>query len=633
MSLTARRRLLPGLSAAGLLMALAAAALLLGRSPPPPASPSGSAAPASAERAWSPGTWYRYGLQGSYTVRFRSANPGAYLPPTLRFQLQGDWRVGICSVGDERIEVQVSFSPSRFLLDAGGQAALPPEQRRAMLEALATPFFVTFNRAGAARLIHFEPQVDVLTQGLLRSLVASSQVVLPSPLSASWGAPEEDGSGRYLASYQLQSPLQLEKTKLRYTHLVTGQGLQPVDASLRVQVLSRTQVKLAREDLWLESLQCQETLEVDSGPDMIIPGAESQVELRLMERGSDRSLVTAFRERQPSLLSLPMANPQPLQLQDPLAHHRQILAGRSLKDFIQGLRSLPTEKTARGKARNQALEGLLALFILEPATASQVPALLRTRVDASASSPLIGALSAANTPEAIRALCQIVGDASLNPQVRLDATSALGAVSSPTEDALSTLRSLARGADVPLRETATLGLGSAAYHLREMDERAANTLLHELTLALASATQPREQALVLLALSNTRAPGALSSIQLFLSSGSPEVRGAATEALRFMPAPRADTLLSERLLLDDSPKVRNAAVSAASSRPLGPLLPAVQQVLQTDPDSSVRGALVQWLGSQVGTSPQARRLLFWSSQHDPEDSIRQTAASLLIRPH
>ncbi|MDC0707156.1 HEAT repeat domain-containing protein [Stigmatella sp. ncwal1] len=644
MSLIAQRRLLLGLSAAGLLMALAAAALLLGRSLPALASPGGlSAQPSSSttspasvaaagQRAWSPGTWYRYALQGGYSVRFRSAKLGAQLPPAMRFQIQGDWRVGICSATHERMEVQVIFSPSRFVVDAGDKPALAPEQHGAMLEALATPFFVTFDRVGAARLLHFEPQVDGLSQGLLRSLVASSQVVFPLPLSASWGAAEEDSSGRYLASYRLQAPLQLEKTKLRYTHLITDQGLQPVDASLRVQVRSRTRLTLAREDLWIESLQGEETLEVDSGPDMVIPGAESQVELRLVERGTDASLGTAFRERQPSLLSLPMANPQPLQLQDLLAHHRQILAGRSLKDFIRDLRSLPTETTAQEKARSQALVGLLALFVLEPSSASGVPALLRTRVKASSAGPLIGALSAASTPEAIRALCQIVGDVSLDHEVRMDATSALGAVSTPTEEGLSTLRGLARGGDVPLRETATLGLGSAGMHLRETDERAAAALFHELNTSLASATHPRAQTIGLLALSNTRAPAALPSIQLFLSSGSLEVRGAATEALRFMPAPQADKLLSERLLSDDSPQVRHAALFAASFRPIEPLLPAFQQVLQTDPVASVRSALVQWLGSQAGTSDPARQLLTWSSQHDPEAFIRQDAASFLLRP-
>lgn len=646
MSPAPQRRLLLGLSAALLCLALAAVALLQGRSPParsaPPGPPSGVTAQGSPpearppvaerQRTWSPGTWYRYTLRAHYGVSFRSARPDAQLPPPMRFQLEGAWRTGVCSTDGERREVQVSFSPSHFSLVSEDPQALPPETRGAMLEALATPFFVTYDQAGAARLIHFEPQVDVITQGLLRSLVAATQVVLPSPLGTSWESTEEDSTGRYLARYQLQPPLQLEKTKLRYTHLVTDKGLEPTGPSLHVQVHSSTRLSLAREDLWPEILLGQETLEVDSGPDMITPGSESRVELRLVERGSEPSLATAFRERQPSLLHLPMANSEAFQHQDPLAHHRRVLAGRTLKDFLRDLRSLPTERQAQDKARSKALEGLLALFILEPASASQVPALLRTGLEPSAASPLLGALSAASTPESLSALARIVGDGSLALEVRVDATVALGMAPSPTEEGLSALRKLARGTEASLRETATLGLGGAAMHLRDTDKSAADSLVQELNSALAAATAPQEQVLLLRALGNTRAPSAFPSIQLFLSSRAPQVRGAAVEALRFMPAPQADTLLLERLSSDDSPEVRRAAVFAASFRPLEPFLPAFERVLRSDSATSVRVAVVQHLGSQAGSSPQARLLLAWSSQNDPEASVRQAAAAALGGP-
>ncbi len=638
MSRLPRPRLLLGSCAAGLVVALAAAVWLPGRSAPPPRgevspSPPGagpSETPAREQRDWRAGSWYRYALRGSYLVRFRSARPDSQPPPPLLFQFEGDWRVGVCSASQERAEVQVSLSPTRFSLEAAGQQTLAPEVHRNLLEALATPFFVTFDRAGAARLIHFERQVDLLTQGLLRSLVAATQVVLPPSPHASWEASEEDASGHYLARYQLQPALQLEKSKLHYTHLITDQGLQPVDASFRVQVHSRTQVTLAREDLWPRSLRGTETLEVDSGPDMLIPSSESQVELSLMERGTDGALTTAFHERQPSLLTLPIANPQPLEDMDPLVHERQLLAGRSLEDFIKALHSLPTEKRDRDQARAQALEGMHALFILEPAAARQIPALLRTRVPPALSSPFIGALSAASTPEAIQALCQIVGDSALEHEVRLDATGALGVVSAPTQEGLATLRELTRGTDVTLRETALLGLGTSAMNLREGDEHLAQSLIQELSTTLAEATTPAEKTIALMALGNTRAPSVLPTLQRHLSSRDAEVRAITTEALRFMPAPQADTLLSERLMTDESPDVRHAAVFAAGFRPFEPLLPAFQHVLQNDNSMAVRSSLIQVLSSQMNTSPAARRLLRWSSEHDPEEDIRRGATVLLL---
>jgi len=179
--------------------------------------------------------------------------------------------------------------------------------------------------------------------------------------------------------------------------------------------------------------------------------------------------------------------------------------------------------------------------------------------------------------------CSIVGDTSLDYRVRDNAVSALGLASSPTQEELSALRRVAQGSEVPLRDTAILGLGGAVGNLQETDKRTAEALLQEINSALAGATTPREQSLLPLALGNTRAFSALPSLQLFLSSRAPEVRSAAVEALRFMPTPQADTLLSERVVLDESPDVRHAAVFAAGFRPLEPLLPAFQRVLQAPP--------------------------------------------------
>ncbi|HVJ21482.1 MAG TPA: hypothetical protein VM686_38995, partial [Polyangiaceae bacterium] len=80
---------------------------------------------------------------------------------------------------------------------------------------------------------------------------------------------------------------------------------------------------------------------------------------------------------------------------------------RAAVDFIKLLRALPEEKKARGDALHGTLAGLLALFVLEPATAAEVPGLLRTGLSPDAVSPIIGALSGATTPEALHALTQI----------------------------------------------------------------------------------------------------------------------------------------------------------------------------------------------------------------------------------
>jgi hypothetical protein len=75
--------------------------------------------------------------------------------------------------------------------------------------------------------------------------------------------------------------------------------------------------------------------------------------------------------------------------------------------------------------------------------------------------------------------------------------------------------------------------------------------------------------------------------------------------------------------------VRKSAVFAAGFRPLPPLLPALEQVLKRDPADAVRAETVSLLGSSLGTLPEARTLLVWTSQSDTNPNIRQSALGFL----
>lgn len=587
-----------------------------------------------------PGTFHRYTLSSSQSVVFRANAPDAQLPPPMRFDLAGDLRVGLSDAGPESVDARLSFTATAFSVNIGGEERLAPEDRRRLLSALATPFFVTLDRAGAVRLIHFEHTVDVLVQGLLRVVVAVSQVVLPSSASTPWETQEEDSTGRYLAQYRREGPLQIHKSKLRYTDLALGEGLTPVGPSLVAEVEGHTTLTLAPEDLWLASLTSDEKLTVNAGSDMAIPSSHARVELRLVERGTDPSVVGTFAARKNDLFSLPMASSQLARPEDPREAHRKALAGRSLKDFVRILRARPLDKktkVARGEtdqvredAWRDAAGGLHALFVLEPATAVGVPELVRNKgLRTDALSLVLGALSAAATPEALHALVVIAADPRIPLDVRRDAVECLSGAEAPTEESVSALWKLSRGPDAALRTPAIFALGSTAQHLQSADASAADALVENLCRTLSDARGDEAQARWLGALGNTRNPRALPSVQTFARASSPEVRAAAVEGLRFLPAPEADQLLSDRLLFDDDPKVRNAAVFAASFRPLDPLLPAVERALHTDPVSTVRTALVQLLGARAGASPKARRLLAWSRQEDPDASVRREAATAL----
>lgn len=576
-------------------------------------------------RTWEAGRLYRYAVSTDLKVSFGKAGEAGASPVGMRFSTRGEWDVGVVSVdaAASAIKARVHLRPSAFELSVEGQGALAPETRQAMIGALSQPFFVTFDRTGAVTLTHFEQGVDELARGLLRTLVASSQFVVSGVPGAAWQSEEHDTSGRYVADYERTAASRFDKRKKAYSALATPQGLQPPGLELRLSVGGVSTFELG-EDLWTQSLQARERLTVDSGPGMPTVTNELELSLRLLERRMEPWLYDAFAARASVLSTAALASFQG-QPTDPLAHHRQVLGGRSLDDILQDLRSLPDEQKARDNARTRALEQLRALFLLDPAEALKVPGLLRSGLSPLAASPMLGALSAASTPQAIHALVEASGDSALRTDVRMDAVSALGSAGDPNREGVDALRMMARDADPKLRGTASLAFGNAAYQMSDTDARGAEALVRELRNDYRGASSPEQRSLLLRSLGNTRDASALDVITDALRSSSTQVRESALVALRAIPGPEADRLLSERLLTDTVSQVRRSAVFSCGFRPLAPLLPALGQALRVDTSDGVRADIVQLLGQFRGTVPAAMELLRWASQNERHPEIRRMA--------
>jgi HEAT repeat protein len=113
-------------------------------------------------------------------------------------------------------------------------------------------------------------------------------------------------------------------------------------------------------------------------------------------------------------------------------------------------------------------------------------------------------------------------------------------------------------------------------------------------------------------------------------SSDPAVRTAAAAALRFVPDPAADVLLSKAMTSDPEVTVRSAALMAAGYRAYDPLAQALETVAK-DPDAKLRGALVSALTQMAQHDSQALVLLDWIATNDPSDEIRSQARGVLGR--
>ncbi|WP_342378344.1 HEAT repeat domain-containing protein [Myxococcus stipitatus] len=550
----------------------------------------------------------------------------------MRFALQGEWDVGVVSAKADAVLLRLQLRPTTFTLDVEGQGPLAPEAHQAMVAALSLPFFATRDERGAVTLTHFERGVDELARGLLRSVVASSQFVVDGTPPSQWSTEEQDTSGQYVARYERVEARRYRKHKEVYTATATPEGLQPLKDSPRMSVSGGATFELT-EDAWLQTLQVRERLLVDPGEGMPRVTNTTELSLRLLERRLEPTLVDAFAARAAFLDTSALASfqgPAP----DPLAHHRQVLGSRKLEDLLADLRALPADEKARDEARTRALEQLRALLTLRPEEASRIPALLRAKdLSPLAASAMLGALSAASTPESLRALASATGDTALTTDVRMDAVSALGMADHPIRESVDTLRQLSRSEDARLRGTATLALGNAALHLNGADARASEALVQELENDYRAAKDAEARALLLRSLGNTRAPAALDTLADALRSDSVRVREAAMVALRGIPGPDADRLLAERLMNDPIAEVRRGAVFACGFRPLEPLLlPMLGQALREDASDGVRSDIVHLLGQHRGTTPGALALLRWAGQNERHPEIRRMAITYVETP-
>lgn len=589
------------------------------------AEPVGSSPAASVRRPWEPGLVHRYELKSDQDVAFKGGQAAA--PPAMHFHIAGEWRVGVVVSNEDRVDLRVALVPSALSMLVDGQEPVAPAARRSMEQWLRTPFFLTLDRSGGVRLVHFERGIDSLSEGLLRAVVGASQFVSADGGAATWQTSELDSTGRYSATYRRISSQRYEKKKVAYVSLASTRGLVPVEEGGRVDLHSLATFELG-EDLRIGTLEASESLERDLGAGMPLALTSHRLSLRLVDRVVDPSLAGSLLSRQGTLLSQSLATVVGASA-DPLAHHRQVLGGRSFDDILTNLRALPKDEKARDDARAAALQQLRALFVLQPAEAQRVREVLRSGIDPLAASPVLGGLSAASTPEAIKALSGAVTDEALPSVVRTDAVAALGAVESPTEEGVDTLRKMSRQGEASLRETATLAIGSAAMNLGTSNTRGAAALVDELVRAYRSASSDDDRLLLLHALGNTRAPEAMPLLLDAFGSESALLRQGAVVALRNMPDPSVDEVLGRALLSDPAPEVRRSAVFACGFRPLVPLLGVLRRAMQQEPVVLIREEVVRLLGENRSAAPEVDSLLAWVGENDRSPEVRRAASAAL----
>ena len=296
----------------------------------------------------------------------------------------------------------------------------------------------------------------------------------------------------------------------------------------------------------------------------------------------------------------------------------------------------------RGKdtaARNRTQAQLSALFRIEPqAAADGEDAILHGDLDDNAKKRLCAALGAAGTPEAQHALADVLG-AQAAPQARhkMDAAIALAQVKSPTAETVAALDDAMGSSDPGVASTATLASGAA---VNQMNAGAGNVpdfpgtqdAVQKLIAALQSATTDPLRLVDLQALGNTGDMRAWPAIQPYLASPNVTLRAAAAFSLRFLTGDAIDAAILAAFT-DADTGVRRADVATIPYRSnVLPLMPALDTLMKSDPQTSVRIAVIEGLKSKLGQDDSVVELVTWAAAHDPASEVRNLARQVLAPP-
>lgn len=490
----------------------------------------------------------------------------------------------------------------------------PAAERGAGIE---TPFYLTLAKDGAWRRADFVRGVSADARRVQQTLASILQIVRADDESHAWERVETDATGEFCSTYSWQGE-KLAKSKVRYLRLKTPTGFVSVEDIGSYDVTSTTRVEIDGTG-FPRAVDSSEKAETALGNDRL--HVSSSATAKLVATSSSPALVGSFEAARGAF--------------DPDADGLAEAAKRARRTADESIThgvdfgSLHAAAAREGAAEQaHAVVQMAALFRVRPETIAEARAALRRAPTGPEARSILGALGGAGTPEAHRALGDVLSASDLPRETRQGAAMALG-MGDATAEARGALRDAARSNDPEIASAATLALGAQIHRAGDGEDRA--EAVDALVARLRAATSSDEKILCLDALGNAGIVRTLPAILPLAADGDSLVRAAAITALRFMIDPRASAALSVSLA-DREPRVRLAAADALLHQPVAPFVQQLAFVLQHEEAPVVRVAVVRALASALDTAPEVADILGWTATHDSSADVRDAATAALSRP-
>jgi len=535
-------------------------------------------------------------------------------------------------------------------LNADGQEAA--NEAQTVQTDLSKDVFAAINPQGRVLAVRFDPVTSKLSQSFARTLLASTQFVLPVEQISDlhqWETQEDDPNGQYTARYQAEHDssngapgnpqanlLRIRKTKVSY--LQPDRNIKPGEFDVATTISPQGSL-VARFDLsegHLVSLSGSESqITVVAGKKV----ARSETTLRLNFLGKEilkpaelSLLRAASAEREKVAAAVPLSA-KPSKEEREAFIQRTELGDATLEGLLADL-AKAEGSTDKPNDDTPLYLKFKALVYLHPEYCATLAKILSTADPNSLTMRVLaGALGAVGRPEAQAALATAIKSRSADWRALSSLIPTLGMVESPTQLAEDTLLDLASSSPIPdIASTAQLSLGIMARNLTGTSpERAAKIVDLFIGKIGASPSQDTTRQL-LLALGNAGSARALPTITQFITDPSAAVRSAAVLALRFIDSSQADDLLIKALTSDPEDTVRLEAATALKFREMNAdTFEAQKRVFLTDNAVSVRLAVLNNLWQAHEKFPEAYKLVKRAAVKDVSKDVHQAAANIIAK--
>lgn len=557
------------------------------------------------ERRWDLGASFVYAVTGEATVSIASQEGS---PQAAKAKISGDLALTVIARSPRGVTVRADLRSGSF------------EQGTKKLAAadLAAPFYFHASKAGELSSFVFSKRLPTEARAALESLATSLEIVVPEGAGASWRAREIDATGQYEAAYRRDGDT-VHKSKEKYLALQGSDGLSPLPASSRSTIRSAIDFQLDASG-WPKTMSATETADLSWQEGVHMVAAEKRsgrlvvVEARpdLVAQGMERDVSAAVMDREEMRVQ----------------RDKQLVGGKSWKQLTEAVAAKDTAD------RNRAQTQLGAFLRLDPSAAREAEeAIVHGNLDDNAKKRMCAALGTAGTPEAQRALANVLGGAAAPVDRKIDAAIALAQVASPTPEAVAALDQAMGSPDPGVSSTATLATGAAVRQLNTASgnaEDSADTrdMVAKLIAGLKSATDDEHRLVFIQALGNTGDARVWDALHPWLTSPDVTLRAAATFSLRFLAGDAAGAAIVAAFS-DGDVTVRRMAVSTVAYRSVDPLMAALGDLMKKDPDVNVRLAAIGALKMKLGDGESVTALVKWAAENDPSSQVRSLAKQVL----